>query len=213
MMGILLMAVLFAYSRGYAEREIAFTGIPTSPELVKPLKVGDEPPEAFVRDSNGKAIELRALVLSKPTVLIFYRGGWCPYCNTHLGELAVVEPALLKAGYQIVAISPDSPEKIRMNHKPEIHYTILSDSKMNAARAFGLAFQVDEDTVHRYKKDYKIDLEADSGETHHMLPVPAAYIVDGTGLISFVYYNANYKTRIDPQLLLEKAQTLAPKAR
>ena len=212
----LLFATLFCLGKISPIQLHAQTGntldkVPTAPELVKPLKVGDAVPEALVKNSNDKEIDLKALVLSKPTVLIFFRGGWCPYCSTHLREMAVVEPALISAGYQLLALSPDSPEKIRRNQKQNDRLTLLSDSKMNAAKAFGLAYKVDEETVYKFKKEHKIDLEADSGETHHLLPVPASFIIGSDGRIVFAYSNPNYKTRMDPGLLLEKAQEAAAK--
>ena len=40
------------------------------------------------RAADGTPFDLGAAFSEKPTVLIFYRGGWCPFCNRELGELA-----------------------------------------------------------------------------------------------------------------------------
>ena len=149
-----------------------------------------------------------------PTVLIFYRGGWCPYCNTHLGRLATIEDKLVELGFKIVAVSPDSPETIRKNKEKlresgveaNAHYQIYSDSKMNFSKAFGLAFKVDDETVTLYNEKHQIDLEGDSGETHHLLPVPAAYVVDDAGVVTFRYFNSDYKKRVEVEALLEAAK-------
>ena len=50
--------------------------VPTSPDQTKPLQVGARVPEVSVLAVNGKAIALKDIVGEKPTVLIFYRGGW-----------------------------------------------------------------------------------------------------------------------------------------
>ena len=103
----------------------------------------------------------------------------------------------------MIGISPDRPEKLSgAAGGEEVGYTLLSDSKMHAARAFGLAFQVADATVKLYKENYGIDLEGDSGETHRQLPVPAAFVVDAAGLITFAYTNPDYKTRVDADTLL-----------
>lgn len=181
--------------------------VPTKPEDVRPLGVGADIPDVKVKDGKGNWHSLQHVVGLRPTVLIFYRGGWCPFCNIHLGELASIQPELKSLGYQIVAVSPDHPGKIaEALDQHEFPYALYSDSTMHAARAFGLAFQLDSATVKQYKEEYKIDIEADSGETHHQLPVPAAFLVSQDGRIRFAYSNADYKTRIKPEELLQAAR-------
>ena len=71
----------------------------------------------------------------------------------------------------------------------------------------GLGYVVDEETVEKYK-GYGIDLEKSSGETHHILPVPAVYLVDQSGLIKFSYVNPNYKVRLESGVLLAAFESL-----
>jgi len=202
---LLLWSTIILFCPSFGETEQ--TTIPRSPEQVKPLKAGDTVPSVSVNNESGEKIDLLKLVKSKPSILIFYRGGWCPYCNTHLGELNTIELELTGLGYQILAISPDKPAKISETRKKgEVGYTLLSDSKMEATKAFGLAFKVDDETVKLYKEQYKIDLEGDSGETHHLLPVPAAYVVSTSGNIKFSYSNPDYKVRVDVKDLLDAAK-------
>lgn len=178
-----------------------------SAEKTVPLKVGDRVPNASIQTESGLKVNLKELIFGKPTVLIFYRGGWCPYCNLHLGELSKIEPDLITLGYQIYAISPDEPEKLKEHKKKGgFTYTLLSDSKMEGAREFGLAFKVDGETVTKYKNEYNIDLEAASGETHHLLPVPSAYVISADGVIRFSYSDPDYKVRVNPQELLTAAE-------
>jgi peroxiredoxin len=128
------------------------------------------------------------------------------YCNLQLGQLQTMEAELLDLGYQILAISPDRPEKLAESvAKHKLSYTVLSDHAMNAARAFGIAFRVDDQTLELYK-GYGIDLEAASGETHHMLPVPAVFVVGTDGVIKFSYVNPDYKIRLEGDALLAAAK-------
>ena len=89
--------------------------------------------------------------------------------------------------------------------KEKLTYTLLSDSKMEAAQALGIAFKVDDATLDRYE-EYGIDLERASGEKHHLLPVPSVFIVGTDGTISFEHVNPNYKVRLHPDLLLAAAK-------
>jgi len=87
----------------------------------------------------------------------------------------------------------------------DIAYTILSDSGLEATRAFGLAFRVNDEMVERYKT-YDIDLEAASGESHHVLPAPSTFIIASDGMIRFQYTNPDYAVRLHPDILLAAAR-------
>lgn len=182
---------------------------PLSAEEPRRLAAGDPVPDVILRTEKGAEVRLRDAVKRKPAVLIFYRGGWCPYCTKHLAALAGIEKELTAAGFQLLAISTDQPSKLR--EKPEyasLAYTLLSDSSMATAKAFGIAFQVPDDLVSKYKDSFGIDLEAASGQTHHLLPHPAVYVVDRGGVIRFAHVNEDYKVRLDPEKVLEAAATV-----
>jgi peroxiredoxin len=181
--------------------------ISDSPEHVHPLGVGDLAPGGVLKGLDGKRVELNDLFRAKPTVLIFYRGSWCPYCNLQMEQLMKLEPRLLALGYQILAISPDKPENLRLSlDKHKLNYTLLSDSPFHVIRAFGLAYQVDPATVEKMKA-FHVDLQAASGEHHDWLPVPAAYVLDTRGDIHFSYHNTDIKVRVDPEKLFEAAES------
>ncbi len=168
------------------------------------LSVGDKIPETTVFTAKGEAVKLREVVSGKPTVLVFYRGGWCPYCVKHLAALGEVKGQIMAAGYQVLAISADQPSKLSETPSGEkMGYTLLSDSSMEAAKAFGITFKVPDELVSKYKNEYKIDLEAASGETHHVLPHPAVFIVDPKGTVRFAHVNPDYKSRLSPAQVLE----------
>lgn len=180
--------------------------IAASAQDVRPLLVGATVPSLTLVSVDGEAFDLNEAIKSQPTILIFYRGGWCPYCNLQLGQLQTVEPKLLALGYQLLAISPDRPAKLAESiDKHKLTYTLLSDHTMKAARSFGTAFRVDDATVEKYK-GYGIDLEAASGQKHHLLPVPSVFIVGIDGVIKFSYANPDYKVRLAPEDLLKAAQ-------
>ncbi len=83
-----------------------------------PLKVGDTIPDVSVRNEADQPVALRQLVAVRPTVLIFYRGGWCPYCTRHLKALSGIEADLNKAGAQLVAIAVDLSLPARVESQP-----------------------------------------------------------------------------------------------
>jgi peroxiredoxin len=128
-----------------------------------------------------------------------------------LVQLQSIEPKLTEMGYQLIAISADRPEKMRESiNKHHLKYTLLSDSKMTGAMTLGIAFRVDDETLQRYK-EHGIDLEDASGESHHMLPVPAAFVLGTDGVVQFEYINPHYQVRVDPDVLLAAAKAALKK--
>lgn len=205
---------VFGDDRGAATREGAASTRPTiadRAEDVRPLKSGDLAPGATLRTPSGDEVEARQLYAAKPSLLIFYRGGWCPYCNTHLGQIAKAEPQLVELGYQVLAVSPDRPEALRQSaDKGDHRYQLLSDSEMELTKGFGLAFRVDGSTLEKYR-GFGIDLQRASGRDHHLLPVPAVYIIDKDGVIRFAHWNADYKQRLHATALVKAAQEAVAK--
>jgi peroxiredoxin len=186
---------------------IVGTGLALARPASAPLKEGDSIPDVKLRTETNQEVSLRKLVAEKPTVLIFYRGGWCPFCTRHLSDLAGIEQDLEKAGAQLLAISMDQPSKLQETpNRDKLGYQLLSDSEAVAAKAFGIAFQVEDDLVRKYKDSYKIDLEAASGQTHHILPHPAVFVADTKGTIRFAYVNSDYKVRLEPAKILEQVR-------
>lgn len=176
-----------------------------------PLKVGDSIPDVKLRTEDDKEVSLRKLVSEKPTVLIFYRGGWCPFCNRQLQSLAGIEDDLDKAGVQLLAISMDQPAKLKVTpDREKLHYRLLSDSDAVAVKAFGIAFTVEDSLVKKYKDSYKIDLEAASGNKNHILPHPAVFVANTNGVIRFAHVNPDYKVRLEPKQILEAARAAQP---
>ncbi len=198
-LALLLLVVVMA------KRSLAGT-IPLSAQDVHPLGVGDSVPDGTLTTIEGKKVGLKALITQKPSVLIFYRGGWCPFCNLQMGQLVKIELDLEKMGYQVLAITPDQPEKLKESlDKHQINYTLLSDSPMEVTRKFKLAYKVSPEILAKMK-GFGVDLDAATGNHLHMLPVPAAYVVDTKGHIHFVYYNPDIKVRVNPDDLLKAAR-------
>ncbi len=189
----------------------AATAAPVSADKTQPLKEGSRAATAVVRNLHGDSIDVASLYAKRPTILIFYRGGWCPYCNTHLMDMVQAEPKLVAMGYQLLAVSPDSPQSLKASiDKSQFSYQLLSDSDMALARGFGLAFKVDDATLAKLGS-YNIDLEKASGKDHHLLPVPAVYIVDTQGVIRFAHSDPDYTKRMPTNQLLETARRVAAK--
>ncbi len=201
----------------FALAALALTALPLayaadiapSADKISPILLGSALPDPALRDRDGNATNLRKVVDGKPSVLVFYRGGWCPFCNLQLSELRQIHPELTQLGYQLIAISPDRPEELQKTlGKDPLDYILVSDSSAAAMRAFGIGFTVDTPTVLKYRLG-GINLEEASGETHHALPAPSVFIVDGDGILQFSYVHPDYKVRAPGQVILAAAREIA----
>jgi peroxiredoxin len=189
---------------------MAAPGIAAAPEQVTPLLNGLVIPDVNLTRADNSTVALRALVQQKPSVLVFYRGGWCPYCNAQLASLRNIEPQLSQLGYQLIAITPDSIASINKSLRDtggqKLNYTLLSDSNFAASSAFGLAYYLDDKTAMMYKGKLGSLITTEAGTEKVVLPVPAVYIVNTRGEALFNYVHINYKTRLESDLLLKAAQ-------
>lgn len=176
-------------------------------EDICPILVGQPLPRMVLRNPDGSLFDVNAANAEQPTILIFFRGGWCPYCNVHLGHLQMIESDLVELGYQILAVSPDRPAALEaLAEERELNYRLLSDSEMTAAISLGIVFQVDDETVTKYNSALGADLEPDLNQGRYLLPVPAVFVVGKGGVIEFSYVNPNYKVRLDGGVLLKAAE-------
>jgi len=128
-----------------------------------------------------------------------------------LGQLREIEAEMIELGYRIIAVSPDRPEElVNTRDTNDLAYTLLSDSTMVGARALGIAKRFGALKVMAYKLN-RMDIEAASGQDHHLIPTPSVYLIDRQGVIRFAHTDDNHRRRIDASKILSTAQELAQK--
>lgn len=176
-----------------------------SADAITPLAVGTAAPAGTLFAADGAAVSTADLWKAGPTLVVFYRGSWCPFCNTHLSELAKAKTEIEKTA-RIVAISPD---RSAINAPIADGLQRLSDPEALVTRAFGLGFTLDADTVTKYK-GYGIDLAVASGHDHHILPVPAVFVIDATGVIRFAHSDPDYRKRLAITDIMKALTTTLP---
>jgi len=209
-----LVLLLGTLVLSHADRAIAenYAALPASADLTTPLKSGDRAPGFTVRTVDGKPYVFDPDNLENPAILISFRGGWCPYCNMHLSELRTVIPEIRESGYDVLFLSNDRPELLYSSLKMEtqedidgLDYVILSDAEINAARALGTAFRVDQ-RLTDYMDEKGRDYQGSSIGVHNALAVPAVYVVNKSGEIVYDFVEPDYKVRLPADELLAAAK-------
>jgi peroxiredoxin len=102
---------------------------------------GDRVPKFVLENASGRTIQLDELLTRGPVVLTFYRGAWCPYCNTQFRSLQQALPELEALGASLVAVSPQLPDgSLELIDKHALTFEVLSDSKSRVASECGIVF-------------------------------------------------------------------------
>ncbi|MCO4798244.1 MAG: AhpC/TSA family protein [Colwelliaceae bacterium] len=211
-----LLATLFHFTQVSANELTKISPIKKqiaeSADLVSPLLNGQSIPSVQVTKIDGSVENISTFLNGKKTIIFFYRGGWCPFCNTQMGQLQQIEGRLRALGFNLVGISTDSPENLKKSiEKRELSYELLSDYHSKLSTSFGLSFFTSEKVTNRYISKMKLTnpLQKNmAGNERLVLPVPAIYIIDSKGLVQFNYVNPNFKVRLHSELLLKAAELI-----
>lgn len=111
-------ALWFAGTRG---------GLRLSPSGEATLAAGAALPAFEGRRADGGVVTDRDVVAAAPAVVVLYRGGWCPFCRTQLGELQAAHDRLRAAGLTLFAITTEPPEELaRLQARLGERVTLLS---------------------------------------------------------------------------------------
>lgn len=178
----LLCVYTFWYSSNGREASIA-------------LAVGSTLPELTFTDLDGARVSSTSWAGS-PTVLLFYRGTWCPLCNVQVKELAAEYRDIEALGARVVLVSPQpAKESVKMAAKFDAPMTFLVDVENASAHRLGIQ--------HPGGAPIGVAPEVES-------VLPTAIVLDADGVVRFAHETDNYRFRPDPALFLEALRTLQP---
>ncbi len=159
------------------------------------IAVGQPAPSATVANADGKSVELSTLWQDGSVLLVFYRGGWCPYCNSQMRDLTMAAPEFAKRGITPAAISVDTLDETDLTKKTyEIPFPLLSDPELVAHNAWNVTYKVDDAEFERLKS-IGIDVGKASGKEHRTIGIPSMFLVDKTGTVLWAHGDPAYKVR------------------
>jgi peroxiredoxin len=159
---------------------------------------GDAAPDVTVLDSQQRPVRLPDRWTPGPLIVVFFRGGWCNYCNLQLRDWQKHQDALSRLGATLLAISPQVPERSAATTEDNgLSFPVLSDANLAAADAFGIAFTLPPELV-EYFAEIGTDIPVLNGNGLWVLPVPATYVIDTQGTILYADVEPDYRRRPDP---------------
>lgn len=183
------------FDREQAELDAA--GVPVSA-----VSVGDSVPNAALLDASGAETELYAALGDGRSVVVFYRGAWCPYCNIVLKHYqAELLPALRERGVSLLAISPQTPEGSTAAGAT-LDFPVLSDPSTRLIRQLGIVTQPTADARAAHT-DLGFDVADSNADSTGDIPFPTVLILDANRVVSYADVHVNYTTRTEVADILQ----------
>ncbi len=168
----------------------------------KGLNIGQHVEDVIVQDIHGRDYPLSRAWAEKPALIVFYRGGWCPFCNAQVRELSLRYGDLDAAGVQPVLISVDTPDRAAvMEATYEVPFPVLSDPDLLAHRVFNVVLTPGRKTLWLYRLFGLVPSEW-SGREHNSFAVASAFIIDKNGRVVVSHAPKDYKSRPSVDQLL-----------
>lgn len=163
------------------------------------FNIGDKIEDTILLNNLGDEVSIMDILGKQPAIISFYRGTWCPYCNL---ELSTYNELLKdKNKIKMVAISPERPES--SINVENLNFEVLSDIDNKFAKKLNLTFDITK-TIENIYDGFGINLEKSQGKKSRILPIPATYIVDSSGVIVYAYIDADYTKRAEPKDVIDK---------
>ena len=188
------------------QRALAAAGEPSG--LVQP---GTRLPDGELLGVAGQPATLAETLSGKPAVIVFYRGGWCPYCSIALRTYqAQLVPPLAERGISLIAISPQTPDgSLSTKESKELTFTVLSDPGNQIAGQLGI-LTAPSDGARAAQLQLGLDLTQVNADGTTGLPMPTVVIADADGVIRWIDVHRDYTTGTEPgQVLQAVTQTIA----
>jgi peroxiredoxin len=174
----------------------------------KSIGPGEPFPAFTLANAKNELYSLNNLISHRPLVISFYRGAWCPYCNLEINALQKHLPEITLAGAQLVAVSPQKPDKsLDQISNSQLTFQVLSDIGNKLAKNCGLVFTLPKSLRPIYQA-WQIDIPEHNGDNSFQLPMPATYIIGTEGIIHYAFVDMDYTKRLEPSIIIEQLKSL-----
>ena len=101
------------------------------------LSPGDAAPDFTLSDDTGQQVSLQDLRGQK-VIVYFYPAAMTPGCTKQACDFSDSLESLTSAGYTVLGISPDKPEKLaKFRERDSLSITLLSDPDKQVLSAYG----------------------------------------------------------------------------
>lgn len=176
------------------------------------LMPGATVPDFTLPDAHGRPVSLSERLRGGPVAVVFYRGGWCPYCILQLRALQAAWETAGNLGGQPVAVSPQMQKaSLSTVEANRLGFDVLSDQGNMVARSFGIAYVVAPEVQSALAESGKA-LPGINGDDTWELPLTASYVIAPDRTIALADIELDYRRRMEPAELLKALSPLQARA-
>jgi len=142
------------------------------------LSAGDTAPDFALTSDTGDTVALKDL-RGKKVIVYFYPAAMTPGCTTQACDFTDNLASLKAAGYEVIGISKDTPEKLaKFRERDSLTITLLSDPDLSVLKAWG---------AYGLKKLYGKEVEG---------VIRSTFVVDERGKIEIAQYAVKAKGHV-----------------
>lgn len=173
------------------------------------IEIGEQAPRFVLPDAHGDKVALDDRLATGPVVLSFYRGAWCPICNTELTGLQEALTDIGALGASLIAVSPQAPDASQqLVQRLGLGYDVLSDIDQEVIPAYRLQFELVPELRDVYRQ-MGMALDEHNADASWNLPVPATFVIDRHGVVRTRHVDPNYRERMSVETILAALRDLA----
>ena len=193
-MAMLMFGCIAGASNAYAlERGT----IAEDADSVTPLLNGQVAPKITLKMADGSPVSLQAVTMQKPSIVLFYRGGWCPYCNLTLRAWRYAWPDIEFVGGKLLALTPENPSHVQQTvQKNSVDFPVLHDIHSEVARHFGISVVLS-NYMSAFYRSLGMNTSLRNADVVARLPLPATYIIDQQATVQYVFVEEDYTQRAE----------------
>jgi peroxiredoxin len=165
------------------------------PRIPDALRPGRSLPDFAAADEHGNPIR-STRVVGSPTVMLFVRGNWCPFCSSQVKDLTTHYKDIVDLGAKLIFVTPKPLETTRrVAEFFEVEFDFWLDDHLEAASQLGLVMTGGVPGDHQ--KEYGDDTVW-----------PTALVIDAAGIIRYSKLSRMAIDRPDPKVLLDELRKL-----
>lgn len=176
----LIAAAAWFFMRSSGGREI--------PDLLKP---GQPLPAFKAKDEDGNLLNSSDL-RGAPTVMLFVRGSWCPFCTEQVADLTSHYKEIVDLGGKLIFVTPKPLETTRrVAEMYGVDFDFWLDEDLAIAELLGL----------RHENAVPGDMQNEYGAATIW---PGSLVMDGKGIIRFTEISEKIADRPNSEKLLSE---------
>ena len=178
-------------------------------ESARPLlPVGAEAPDFSLPDQHGKLVRLSDQLRYGPVVLLFVRGGWCPFCTISLRAYQAALPSIEATGASVMAVTPQPCDRCSVTAERDLlAFPTLSDTSNRVAADYGILFEIPPSTWPLYTR-LGHDLPRLNRTGDWRVPLPATYVINTDGRVALAHLEPALYGRLEPAAAVAALQKL-----